>query len=200
MPPSDGATPVACGEPDRSCPTDSPYPGAPCEGDLMCEYDSFLYECLGTSWSAIGCPGCSPPLVDGCRDPFAGSLSGATVEIGTGGFEPFRPLRDGDRAGIVLGGQGLPMIEFRMRIDHAEPPDCVSMNAMLTYEGMTVPSMTPVRVRCGQTLGTFIILPECPFEPRLYDVTLSVDVPGVGSVTRNLQIMGGMCPRGGKTG
>lgn len=195
---------ASCVEPDRVCPADPPLPGSPCEGMLVCPYaPSAMATCAGGTWLFdTGCDGgppgstCVPPLAEVCRTPFTGTLSGARIEIGptTGAFRPFM---DHEPVTAEFGGQGGAMIAYRMRVDGTEvAPECVSVNATVTFDGMTpVESHRGIRLHCGQSLGMFDVLPGSPCESRIYPVTMSVTVAGVGTTSATLDLMGGPCPR-----
>jgi len=202
-PPVDGG-PVACDEPDRSCPATKPYEGGPCEGTLVCPYpgtdESWSYSCVDGGWQGelTSCMllggGCIPPLVEMCTDRFAGTLAGATVEVGPPGGA-FRPFTDGETVPLVFGGQGLPMIEYRVRVGHAGPPACALTTTTITRTGGSgSPVREDIRYRCGRTLRIFVIYPfECPLTPQPIDLT--VDLMGVGSVTAHVVATAESCPR-----
>lgn len=200
---SDGAAPVACGEPDRVCPAELPFTGAPCEGTLDCTYPSYAAHCAtGGAWTVEalcdGAPiggGCVAPLVESCDVPFGGTLSGATVTIGPAGTE--RAFADGELLNVEHGAQGLSMIRWALHVDGVEtPPDCVRAHVSFTYEGTPSPEVAqPMALHCGDTYGTLNVLPDRPCEEREYALVMQVDVDGVGSATASLRLMGALCPR-----
>lgn len=198
---TDGGTADAgasCSEPDRACTEDPPLPGSPCEGMLSCPFPGGgLATCAGGVWSFDpGCDGgCAPPLAELCRTPFSGTLAGGRVEIGPPDGA-FRPFTEHEVVSASFGGQGGAMIAYRVRVDGVEVPACMTIDAVVTYDGMApVPSHRAIELHCGQTLGVFDILPDRPCESRIYPVTLAVDVVGVGRSTATLDLMGGLCPR-----
>jgi hypothetical protein len=191
---------LSCLEPDRVCPEEPPLPGSPCEGMLVCPYSGGgMGTCAGGVWAFDpGCDGgggCAPPLAEICRTPFAGTLSGGSVEIGPPDG-PFRPFTDHEVVSATFGGQGGAMIGYRVRVNGVEVPACMTVDAVVTYDGMApVPSHRGIELHCGQTLSVYDILPDRPCEARIYPVTLTVEVVGVGSTTATLDLMGGVCPR-----
>ena len=194
----------SCFEPARECPVEPPLPGSPCEGMLSCPYDlGAMATCAGGVWLFdTGCDGggpgggCAPPPAEVCRDPFTGPLAGATVEIGPidGAFRPFS---DHEPVTATYGGQGGAMVAYRVRINGVVvPSDCIDVSASVTYDGMApVPSHHGVVLHCDQTLGIFDVLPDRPCESRIYPVSMTVVVEGIGESTVSLDLMGGMCPR-----
>jgi len=198
-PAEDGGGPPACDAPDTACPDEPPISGAPCEGDLTCEYDgdANMYSCDGGEWDVLSCPGCAPPLSERCRDPFDGTLDGVSVEIGPSGDAPFAPFSDGDRIMPTFGGQGSAMVAYRVRLSDDSAPACLTVTANVSLdEEAASPFVAPIRFRCGETLQVFVILPFNPCDPRDYDVRLDVEVEGVGIAGVDLVLEGGMCPLG----
>jgi hypothetical protein len=202
--PSDAGPPPVCDDPDRACPSGAPVWGGPCEGPLMCPYEvcgpesSDIYECVGGEWTLTmpgGCAGFAPPLAETCSDPFEGTIDGARVWISED--RPGAPeIEDGATIEKIFGGQGLAMVPYRVHIDGADVPSCARVTTVLTLDGTEGgPAPHDVRFRCAETLRVQDILPINPCEMRDYPVTIEVTVEGVGSVTRNLTIAGGMCPR-----
>lgn len=187
-----------CSEPDRACTEEPPLPGSPCEGMLSCPFPpGGVATCAGGVWSFDpGCDGgCAPPLAELCRSPFAGTLGRSRVELGPVDG-PFRPFSAHEIIAATFGGQGGAMLAYRVRIDGADVPACMTVDAVVTYDGMTpVPSHRAVELHCGQTLGVFEILPGSPCEARVYPITLDVEVAGAGTATATLDLMGGLCPR-----
>lgn len=195
-PTSDGG-PADCNAPDTECPDLPPVTGGPCEGDLSCDYDDgSLAQCVDGHWNSYGCPGCAPPLAEGCRPPFDGTLEGAGVQIGP--YSPtdaFRPFTDGERISPVFGAQGGSMVEFQLSVDHATPPSCAAVTANVSLDGVaSAPATFPVRLHCGSSLRVLVILPDNPCEERDYAVDLDVEVAGVGSTSVSLVLGGSACP------
>lgn len=196
---------VSCDVVDRVCPGDAPYPSAPCEGELTCTYPDELsgerrMMCNGGHWEDTSvCIGCPPPLAETCREPFAGTLSGATVQL----LDPASsaPFTEGQTIAVMWGGQGGAMIAHRMRIAGADaPPSCVTATQTIAIDGIAGPPVSRMlALRCGDTLTVFSLI-ESPCESRMYEIDLDVDVEGVGTAHASLRLMGGMCPRGGETG
>jgi hypothetical protein len=206
--PTDGGTGgdagTSCLEPDRVCPADPPLPGSPCEGMLVCPYaPSGMATCAGGTWLFdSGCDGgpiggsCIPPLAEVCRTPFTGTLTGASIEVGPADGV-FRPFADHEPVTADFGGQGGAMVAYRVRVEGTDvAPECVSVSTTVTYDGMApVASRRGIRLHCGQSLGMLDILSDRPCESRIYPVTMTVEVQGVGSTTATLDLMGGLCPR-----
>lgn len=202
---SDAGPPV-CEEPDTECPEEQPIGGAPCEGALSCDYDqgrafgSWTYTCVDGSWSA-GDPPCSelpgggcapPPLAERCRDPFTGTLEGASVHVGPAAAMPFRPFEDGELATAVRGGQGAFMIEVTLELsgEGTEALQCIGVSLDLSYgDGATAPFATQTEVHCGSTRRLFVVLPgDLICEPSPAPLTLEVTVDGVGSTSVDLTL------------
>lgn len=186
----------SCTVPDTTCPDTAPIDGAPCAGDLMCDFtEGTSAMCVDGAWQTFDCPGCAPPLAESCRDPSTAALAGATVEIGpTDGA--FRPFTDGERIRPSFGGQGGAMVAYRVRVNHADAPVCSTVTATVTLDAMSsAPARFPLKLHCGESLGVFTIFPDSPCEFRDYDVSLTVEVEGAGSTSATLVLEGGMCPR-----
>jgi len=192
---------ASCGEPDTSCPASLPHPGAPCATGLACEFPAmngtWMYACPAGRWEATStctappggtCP--IPPLAETCDSPFAGTLEGGTIEVGPAGSDAFRPYTDGEMVSLVYGGQGSPMIHYRVRVNGVDAPGCV--RAVTT---LTAPVVEPVseprtlRLRCGESLGIFTIVTggtSCPDAP--VDTQLEVEITGVGTATADITV------------
>jgi hypothetical protein len=202
----DGGT-TMCGVPDTACPADAPLAGAPCEGALSCEYihpDSgatepdWEFACTSGAWELVrlDCLGCAPPLVERCSDPFEGTLDGASFELGPVSEVAFAPFAPGVHTAPVFGGQGLAMIEFRVRVDPLTAPGCMTFRIQASMEGVDGDLQTlPAKLRCGETLRMYAILPSNPCEFREYLSQLTVEIEGIGSETVDLVLDGGSCPR-----
>jgi len=196
------AGPLACGEPETSCPTDRPYEGGACNLTGSCAYviesgiHEWTFECTGGTWSgsATVCApgaGCVPPLAESCDAPVRDHGVG-TVQIGPVTAGPFVPFADGDEASIVFGGQGSPMLQFRVRTS-TDAPSCVELISTLrTTVAEDVIDRARLRLHCGASLGIFTILPiavDCA-TPGPVDVELQVDITGIGSTTATLSVPG----------
>jgi hypothetical protein len=204
-PMEDAGPPPNCDEPDRACPSGAPVWGGPCEGTLSCPYESCgpdaddVYECVAGEWSLTmpaACAGGGPPLAESCTNTFAGTLEGGRVWISAdraGAPE----LGDGDAIEVAFGAQGFAMVPYRVHVEGTgELPACVALTATVSLDeiaGAAAPH--DIRLRCGSSLRIQDILPSLPCEFRSYAVHLDVAVEGVGSVSRDLTLMGGMCPR-----
>lgn len=198
------AGPLDCDTPATSCPAEQPHPGGPCVSGLECTYpvgdgvNDWTYTCPGDRWEAMatceevlgGCP--VPPLAESCRTPFEGTLAGASVALGPPGPEAFRDFVDGERVALIYGNQGSPMLAFRVRLTGADAVTCGGLTATLSLGGPdTARSESAVVFRCGQTLDVFSIVTLDFCEERPYELTLDVEVAGVGSRQAHLEIMGG---------
>jgi hypothetical protein len=201
----DGGPPV-CDEPDTECPAEQPIGGAPCEGTLSCDYDQgrsfgvWTYTCESSAWVAGDAPcselpggGCAPPpLAERCREPFSGTLDGASVQIGPAAATTFRPFEDGEMATAVRGGQGAFMIEVALQLEGegTEALQCISVDLDLSYgETGSAPYATDTEVHCGSTRRLFVVLPgDLVCEPSPAAITLDVTVSGVGSTSVDLTL------------
>jgi hypothetical protein len=199
-----GGADANCSAPDTSCPSEMPFPGAPCTGALACDYDDpvtpWHWDCVDGRWS--GTPDCSeivggacgvPESAEACPGPFSGTLSGATVAIGPSEVgKPFRAFQSGEPAEIVWGPQGGAMIFYRVQVDGADVPGCVSITITVTPTGMSPHSVErPVRLRCGETLSMYEVLPEggCVSSDPV-ETMIRVEVAGVGTAEVILVVPG----------
>jgi hypothetical protein len=86
------------------------------------------------------------------------------------------------------------MLEFRLEVDDLEAPECLSyqMTAELSA-GTNAQASGTVRMRCGKSLAMYIILPlqiiDC--DPSLFDLKLTVTIPGLGERVYDLTFLGG---------
>lgn len=188
-----GPLPESCAEPDTECPAVQPVPSGPCEAPLSCEYldangvDTWTYECAGGRWTADvecnldgGCP--VPPLAELCLDPFAETLEGATVELGSADVAlPFATFEDGDDVDLVVGAQGGAMITFRLAVRGDDVPGCVGATMTVTADGVAAaPQTARIALHCGVSLPVFAILPTEYCEAATIPVELHVEVEGIG--------------------
>ncbi len=197
---TDTATDPGCNTPDVVCPEEHPHPGGLCEGDLACEYvedpNTWHYTCSRGAWDAdVDCQtegGCSPPLTENCADPFAGELEGARIRIGPADMaEPFRPFTADDELDLIWGSQGSPMIAFRIDLEGAPaPPGCVLARFVLLSEaeGSSEATVDRIRLRCGQSLPTYAIVPfggdlACATEAGEIPIRIEVVIEGIGEAT-----------------
>lgn len=201
--PTDSGEPETCDEPDRSCPGSRPYEGAPCDVSEPCFYvpmdgEEWTYTCTAGAWvGSVECMllggGCPPPLAESCSPPVRDHGPGS-VEIGPVGSGAFATFTEGEHVMVRIGGQGSPMIEYRLRLDDTAP-SCVEVITTLRSPVSTeVVDRRNVRVRCGRTLGIFVIVPsadDCtdPSAPVLVD--LEVEVTGIGTTTARIEVPGG---------
>lgn len=204
----DGAIPidapaplVLCGEPDRACPpTGLPYAGAPCEGDLACDFEGrYASRCIEGAWvieAICSDDRCPPRISESCAAPFTGTVIGARVIVGPP--DALRPYAEGEPIEVVWGAQGYPMIPYAVRIEDLEsPPDCVSIEKEVRWiDGDGALSMgASLRMHCGMSRVAYAILPEpWPCAAGEHALDLSVRVAGVGESTAHLRVIGGTCP------
>ena len=208
---SGGGDEVGCGPPDLACPEDTkPYPGAPCEGALSCDYENGThsvdhFQCEGGAWSwSTEClvTGCTalPPISEWCATPFGGHLPSEGVVVTLGPAvegAPYVPFEPGEVVPTVWGGQGMPMVALRMGITGADEVDCVEMQVTATLSGIDLDASMWVTVRCGATLRIYLILPvsvlDCA-EGELFDLELAALVNGVGTGAASIMVEGGGAP------
>ena len=203
------AGPELCTIPDTTCPLDQPLAGAACDTAMPCTYPdpggtyTWTYACEGSAWA--GTSSCDPtmvppggscpvgPLVESCRPPFAGTISGATVEIGDPGAGPFRPLTTGERVSLITGGQGSPMLGFRVRVSGPSIPRCVSATTSMTVESNpSAVEMRSMALHCGTTLPAFQIVPDV-CDGALHTLDIRVDIAGIGTTHVTVEYMGLPC-------
>ncbi len=196
---------AACFVPDTTCPADRPLSGAACAMTDMCQYedpnkvDTWTYQCESGRWNGEatcepilggGCP--VPPLVEKCTGPFDGNKSGASVEIGPVEPGPFRPFKDGEEAPLTWGGQGSPMISFRIKATGADDVSCARVDTTATIGGLPGSHASAIKLHCGESLTIFTIV-DAPCDPGEHAVEFKVDVRGVGTATANLKITDPVC-------
>jgi hypothetical protein len=202
-----GGSGGACGAPDVACPAEAPYPGSPCSLAESCQYptgdgfNTWTYACESGRWfgeatceGAIGggCP--IPPLAESCNAPFDGKAAGATIELGDGDpTKPFTPLADGAALPLVWGGQGSPMVPYRLRVSGV-PSSCVRIETVLRM-GSTPSAPTPnaIALHCGESLGVYSIFPielvSCePPMAETVELEIEVSVQGAGTVKKTVTV------------
>jgi len=196
------AGPVDCNL-DVACPSGAPVWGGPCEGALTCVFATQcgpgtddLYECVAGQWTLTMpgfCAGGGPPLAEDCSAPLLTALPGASAWI-SADRAGAPAIADGELVEVAYGAQGLAMLPLRVHVDAETPPPCVRITTTLGLEGVPgAPATHDVRLRCGSSLRIQDVLPELPCEEREYAVTIDLDVEGVGTITRDVRIMGGGC-------
>lgn len=193
-----------CGLIDVSCPARRPHPGAPCQGALTCAYPegSALWgaTCVDEAWSlnatcteqSIGGVCFLPSEAETCTDPFLGAGEG-TVEAGVSSHQgAFRPFEEGELLEVEFGGQGSPMLWYRVQVDGPQPPPCARVTATMEspefYEPGSV--VRDVVLRCGASLDMFTIVPfgDCTGSTEPVEVTLTVEVEGIGASTTSVML------------
>lgn len=203
----DGGPEPGCFEPMRECPPEHPHPGGPCEGALECPYVDDLqmnwtYSCVDGAWSAEvqcagGCP--VPPLAELCLNPFAGTLDGATVELGPPSVtEPFRAFDSGERIAPIVGPQGGVMLPFRLRVSGVDVPACLGVELGLAVAEVTgEPAAQRVTMHCGESLGIYAVVPAGMCEQGVLSAHLEVDVAGLGTAAADVTYDSPGCVLGG---
>ncbi len=196
---------AACFVPDTTCPSERPFIGAACAMTDVCQYedpnkvDTWTYQCESGRWNGEatceplfggGCP--VPPLVEKCTGPFDGNKSGATVEIGPVETGPFRPFKEGEETPLIVGGQGSPMIAFRIKATGADDVSCARVDTTTTIGGLPGGHASAIKLHCGESLTVFTIV-DAPCDPGKHAVELKVEVRGVGTATANLKISDPPC-------
>jgi hypothetical protein len=147
---------------------------------------------------------CIPPFGEACDSPSSKPISGVTLEIAAGdATQPFTPLADGAPVDVVWGGQGSPMLAYRVRVSGAPVPDCALVAHKLAlgpYSGAE--TKTPVRLHCGESLVVYDIVPidqGCSSPPLPQDLGLEVSAFGQKK-TLKLTWPNAACPKGGGFG
>lgn len=207
--PVDDAGAEMCTIPDTTCPADQPVAGAACDTAETCMYPdpngmyTWTYHCQSLAWEGTsdcdpsmapiggGCP--VGPLAESCRPPFAGTLAGATVEIGDTGSGPFRAFAPGEHVSLVTGGQGSPMLGFRVRVTGTGVPRCVTATTSLTVDtGTPLTVMRSLALHCGTTLPAFEIVAD-PCDSASHTLDVTVEVAGIGTGHVTLEYVGPPC-------
>lgn len=198
-----------CTIPDTTCPADMPLAGAACDTAESCMYPDpngtvmWTYRCAAHAW--VGTNDCDPtmvppggscpvgPLAESCRPPFAGMLSGATIEIGDPGTGTFRPFTTGERVSLVTGGQGSPMVGYRIRVTGAGVPRCVGMTTTVMIDSSAPTSEERnVALHCGTTLPVFQIVPD-PCDMATHALDIEADIAGIGTTHVTVEYVGPPC-------
>jgi hypothetical protein len=183
----------ACGTPDTSCPPEQPHPGAPCAGDLVCGYGDEVVpwnlECIDGRWE--GEPDCSmvvggcpiPEPAEGCEGAFAGQMPG-TLRIGPADTigEAFHAYAASEPVEVHWGGQGSAMIFYRLALDADAPPGCVAVRTTISAPGIMPETQSQtVRLRCGESLRMYVVVPagSCDGSTTPVTTTVHVKVDGI---------------------
>jgi hypothetical protein len=204
-------TPAGCDPVDSVCPVARPLAGTPCVSGLSCVYPAtradpaiFTLTCPDGQWvEAIDCEAAGvggacglPVFTEFCESATLSGFGALTVEVGPDApGEDFRPFTDGETVTQVVGGQGSPMLPFRVRLSGGDPeaaPTCVELGTQLREAGTpeAPPSLQNLRIRCGTSMRAFIVDPLALCDDRLFDVALSVSLTGGPSTTVHLTIQG----------
>lgn len=196
----------ACFVPDTACPAERPFVGAACDLSESCTFqdqnlvDTWTYTCVNGRWDGQatceptfggGCP--VPPLVESCTDPFSGTTSGATVEVGPATLGTFRPFAENEEAALTWGGQGSPMISFRLRVKGANNVACTRVDTTTTMNGLPASHASAIKLHCGESLTVFTIL-DVPCDGGTHPFDLAVKLQGIGETTAKLKITDPACP------
>jgi hypothetical protein len=192
---TDAGPDPSCDTIDRECPAVIPYGGNACEGALSCPYeDLYLATCNEGVWSVEAtCVGCVPPLVEGCAEPFSGSLTGASVVLGPPGTT--RAFENEETIEVIWGAQGSPMVAAELRVSGANAPPCVSYASSITVEGggdVDIPA-APVRLHCGTSRTVLTIVPDGLCDSRDYFIDITAQIAGVGETSARVRVRGGKC-------
>lgn len=200
-----------CWDVASECPGTPPYTGAHCDVSDTCSYPASPYEfsCIAGRWGAncVGAGGgssCVPPLGESCAEPSSTPIAGAALEIANGDpASDFVPLADGAPIDVIWGGQGLPMVSFRVRVSGQGAPDCALLSHKLSIGGHAgAEYKLPLRLHCGESLIVYSILPldqACANPPVSNEVTLELGALG-SKQTFNLTWTDAACPKGGGFG
>ncbi len=192
--------PQECTVPDTACPEDQPIAGQACDTAETCTYPdpggmyTWTLRCTSGAWE--GTSDCVPPpggacpvgpLAESCRPAFTGTLTGATVEIGPPGGA-FRPFLADERVGLIIGGQGAPMVSYRFRVTGEGLPSCVTASSTLSIDGMaTPPASQRVALHCGETSAVFQIVAQTCDAPAEHVLGIRVQVAGIGTGTATVR-------------
>ena len=95
---------------------------------------------------------------------------------------------------LSWGGQGSPMLEFRLKIDDLEAPECLTYTLSATLSvGTEAEASGTVKTRCGESLLMYMIFPletiDC--DPSTFGVQLEVNIIGFGKKSYDLTFQGG---------
>jgi hypothetical protein len=192
---------AGCIVPDVDCPVEHPHPGAPCSGELACEYgadeteDLWRYECYEGQWSAWSDWEEVPPLAEICLDPFEGVIGGA-IDIGPlNANEAFRPFDDCEVADLIWGGQGSAMLAYRLRVRDVESPACVLVTTTIdpTGGGETQQSNSRVAVHCNESLAVYVPLEVSDCGTHDLGLQIHVAVEGIGETSARVIMQRAEC-------
>jgi hypothetical protein len=183
-----GGADAGCGHLDTLCPPGPPFPGAPCAllPPGQCSYGGEVFQCIEGHWQHLCLGGCAPPMSETCAPIMTEPLPGSTLELGHVAGPTFAAYQDGQPMDVIWGGQGTPMLGFRVRVTApGSAPSCVLTETTLTAgTGSTAPTKLPVRLRCSESLAVYTIAPvelvPCDSTGKQVTLGLSVSVEGVG--------------------
>ncbi|MCC6666546.1 MAG: hypothetical protein IT375_22535 [Polyangiaceae bacterium] len=201
-----------CSLPAVECPAKAPFPGASCDLSESCQYpvgdgvNTWTYSCTAGRWAAQstcegaiggGCP--VPPLVEACDQPFDGSAAGATIEIGAADpTQPFQALKEGAELGLTWGGQGSPMVGYRIRVTGLDA-GCIRADTTLSAAGKPgAPTPSTIALHCGgESLSVLSIFPlesVCEASPNaMVDLQIAIAVQGAGTVKKTFKVQNPGC-------
>ncbi|HMR07332.1 MAG TPA: hypothetical protein PKA88_16235 [Polyangiaceae bacterium] len=197
---------ASCFVPDVSCPAERPFVGGACDTADVCQFedpnkvDTWTYQCQAGAW--VGEATCAPllgggcpvaPLVEKCTDPFDGQKSGAGLKIGPATPGAFREFQDGEEAPLTWGGQGSPMIGFRILATGADDVSCARVDTTASVNGLPGSHASAIKLHCGESL-TVLTIVDAPCDPGVHSIELKVVVQGVGTATANLKLTDPACP------
>jgi len=206
-----GGSGGSCAQPDISCPAKAPYPGSACAVVSTCQYpvgdgaNTWTYSCDAGRWRGEatcqgpiggGCP--IPPLAEACDAPFKGSAKGSIELGGADPEKPFEPLAEGAELPLTWGGQGSPMVAYRLRVTGVDA-SCVRIDTTLSAAGKPgAPTPNAIVLHCGESLSVYSVFPmdsvSCEQPMNEYvDLEVAVDVQGVGAVKRKFKVANPGC-------
>jgi hypothetical protein len=207
-----GSGPVDCDPVDVACPTMRPLYGTPCAEGLSCVYEPtradparFTLTCPDGRWAEMmDCSNageggvCGLPVFgEACDAPATSGLPPGHLELGPEFVDaPFRAFDAAEQVVEVTGGQGSPMLPFRVRYvpdDPAvTPPTCVEIGIQLSVAGEAPPppATQTLRLRCGTSLRAYVIDALPLADDRLTTLDLTVGVTGGPSTTSLVQVQG----------
>ncbi len=183
----------------EACPDEAtpPQPGQRCAPALSCDYtrsDSgnlwhftcgdgvvvFNEECTGSPSPGSSCG--VPPLAQYCERPDLQPTPQAVVDFGPAGGTSFRPFADGESVTAEVGGQGSPMLAWRLSIVGTDDVGCVAYTSRvrLASGDPATESSGQVQLHCGGSATIYTVLDPAVCSGAL--ISMEVSIEGKGEV------------------
>ncbi|MSP74341.1 MAG: hypothetical protein EXR76_19600 [Myxococcales bacterium] len=180
----------------EACPDEAtpPQPGQRCAPALSCDYtrpdtgNLWHFTCGdGVVVFEEECPdpapggSCGvPPLAQYCERPDLQPTPQAVVDFGPAGGRSFRPFADGDSVTAQVGGQGTPMLAWRLSIVGTDDVGCVAYTTRvrLASGGPALESSGQVQLHCGGSATIYTVLDPAVCSGALLSIEVGIEGKG----------------------